>query len=45
LVYINSQTEFLQEIAIVIPTDKARNHILGVSDEIGPELARITNFI
>ena len=29
------------EIAVVIPTYKARNHILGVIDEIGPEVARI----
>lgn len=41
MVDINSPTEFLQEIAVVIPTYKARNHILGVIDEIGPEVARI----
>lgn len=29
------------EIAVVIPTYKARNHILGVINEIGPEVARI----
>ena len=29
------------EIAVVIPTYKARAHILGVIDEIGPEVARI----
>ena len=29
------------EIAVVIPTYKARNHILGVVNEIGPEVARI----
>jgi len=28
-------------IAVVIPTYKARNHILGVIDGIGPEVARI----
>lgn len=28
-------------IAVVIPTYKARNHILSVIDEIGPEVARI----
>jgi dolichol-phosphate mannosyltransferase len=31
----------MQEIAVVIPTYKARNHILGVINEIGPEVARI----
>ncbi|WP_386077632.1 glycosyltransferase family 2 protein [Vreelandella sp. F11] len=34
-------TEILQEIAVVIPTYKARNHILGVINEIGPEVTRI----
>jgi glycosyltransferase involved in cell wall biosynthesis len=29
------------EIAVVIPTYKARNHILSVIDEIGPEVNRI----
>jgi dolichol-phosphate mannosyltransferase len=29
------------EIAVVIPTYKARNHILGVIDGIGPEVKRI----
>lgn len=29
------------EIAVVIPTYKARNHILGVIDKIGPEVNRI----
>ncbi len=29
------------EIAVVIPTYKARNHILGVIDAIGPEVTRI----
>lgn len=31
----------LQEIAAIIPTYKSRNHILGVINEIGPEVARI----
>jgi dolichol-phosphate mannosyltransferase len=31
----------MQEIAVVIPTYKARNHILGVINEIGPDVARI----
>ena len=31
----------MQEIAVVIPTYKARSHILGVINEIGPEVARI----
>ena len=31
----------LQKIAVVIPTYKARQHILGVIHEIGPEVARI----
>lgn len=29
------------QIAVIIPTYKARNHILGVISEIGPEVARI----
>ncbi len=37
----NKRTEILQEIAVVIPTYKACNHILGVIDGIGPEVARI----
>lgn len=41
MVDINSQKEVLQKIAVVIPTYKARNHILGVIDEIGPEVTRI----
>lgn len=31
----------MQKIAVVIPTYKARNHILGVITEIGPDVARI----
>ena len=31
----------MQEIAVVIPTYKARNHISGVINEIGPDVARI----
>ena len=31
----------MQEIAVVIPTYKARNHVLGVINEIGPDVARI----
>ncbi|MCL2657706.1 MAG: glycosyltransferase family 2 protein [Betaproteobacteria bacterium] len=31
----------MQSIAVIIPTYKARNHIMGVIDEIGPEVARI----
>ena len=37
----NMQTEILHEIAVIIPTYKARNHIMCVIDEIGPEVARI----
>lgn len=37
----NKRAEISQEIAVVIPTYKARNHILGVINEIGPEVARI----
>lgn len=35
------QTVSLQKIAVVIPTYKARNHILAVIEAIGPEVARI----
>lgn len=38
---INQQMKVLQEIAVIIPTYKARNHILGVINQIGPEVARI----
>lgn len=38
---INGQTGGLQQIAVVIPTYQARNHILRVIGEIGPEVARI----
>lgn len=38
---INNQAGITQEIAVVIPTYKARNHILGVINEIGPEVTRI----
>ena len=31
----------MHKIAVVIPTYKARNHILGVINEIGPEVSRI----
>lgn len=41
MIDINTQTGILQEIAVVIPTYKAHNHILGVINEIGPEVARI----
>jgi len=41
LVDTNKRAEISQEIAVVIPTYKARNHILGVINEIGPEVARI----
>ena len=41
MVDTKKRTEILQEIAVVIPTYKARNHILGVINEIGPEVARI----
>lgn len=41
MVDINNRTRLLQKIAVVIPTYKARNHILGVIDEIGPEVTRI----
>lgn len=37
----NRQTEIMQKIAVVIPTYKARNHILGVINKIGPEVTRI----
>lgn len=37
----NNRIDILQEIAVVIPTYKARNHILGVINEIGPEVSRI----
>ncbi len=41
LVDTNKRAEISQEIAVVIPTYKACNHILGVINEIGPEVARI----
>ena len=41
LIHTNKLTDISQEIAVVIPTYKARNHILGVINEIGPEVARI----
>jgi glycosyltransferase involved in cell wall biosynthesis len=41
LVDTNTQVGVSQEIAVIIPTYKARNHILGVINEIGPEVARI----
>lgn len=31
----------MQQIAVIIPTYKARNHILGVIKEVGPEVTRI----
>ena len=37
----NKWAEIIQKIAVVIPTYKARKHILGVINEIGPEVARI----
>lgn len=37
----NKQIGIMREIAVVIPTYKARSHILGVIDGIGPEVARI----
>lgn len=39
--HINKRAETSQKIAVVIPTYKARNHILGVIHEIGAEVARI----
>lgn len=41
MTYSTERTDCLQEIAVIIPTYKARNHILGVIDGIGPEVARI----
>lgn len=41
MVDTNKLADISQEIAVVIPTYKARNHILGVISEIGPEVARI----
>jgi hypothetical protein len=38
---INKETRILQEIAVIIPTYKARNHILGVINQICPEVALI----
>lgn len=37
----HQQTKTLQKIAVVIPTYKARNHILGVINGIGPEVDRV----
>jgi len=34
-------THKVTEVAVVIPTYKARNHILGVINEIGPAVVRI----
>jgi dolichol-phosphate mannosyltransferase len=39
--YILNHSEALSKIAVVIPTYKARTHILGVIDSIGPDVARI----
>lgn len=36
-----NRTESIQSIAVIIPTYKARNHILRVIAEIGPEVDRI----
>lgn len=41
MVDINNRIGILQEIAVVIPTYKACNHILGVINNVGPEVARI----
>ena len=37
----NKRVEILKEIAVIIPTYMARNHILGVINKIGPEVTRI----
>lgn len=41
LVDTNNRIGIVQQIAVVIPTYKARTHILGVINEIGAEVARI----
>ncbi len=41
MVYTNKITGVMKEIAVVIPTYKARSHILGVINEIGAHVARI----
>lgn len=41
LIHTINLTDISQEIAVIIPTYKARNHILGVINKIGPEVARI----
>lgn len=41
MVDTNKRAEISHEIAVVIPTYKARNHILGVINDIGPEVTRI----
>ena len=37
----NKRTGIMPKIAVVIPTYKARNHILDVINEVGPEVTRI----
>lgn len=37
----NKHAEKPQKIAAIIPTYKARNHVLGVIDKIGPEVCKI----
>lgn len=37
----NKRTEKSQKIAAIIPTYKARNHVLGVINKIGPEVCAI----
>lgn len=41
MVDTNTRAGIVQEIAVVIPTYRARNNILGVIKEIGPDVARI----
>jgi dolichol-phosphate mannosyltransferase len=37
----NNRADALQGIAVVIPTYKARDHVMSVIDAIGPEVARV----
>lgn len=41
MIETKNRPEILQGIAVVIPTYKAKNHILGVINDIGPEVSRI----
>ncbi len=38
---VKKRTVIIQGIAVIIPTYKARNHILGVINAVGPEVSRI----